>query len=248
MKTSFRQAFFLVFPFTLIAVTFLTGGCDQDKSSDADTNAASGSNSAAESAPAAKSTVGIVDLDEVAQELGLSSQFKQIVTSQQMQLQDQLNNVILSMRSNLESKNKEFGENPTDEQKNELQQLQALANQRIGNMQAQAQQQTGQLQQSLAEQIRAMIKGPLEKVAKQRGLSLVLVKQNNVFYSAEGIDITAAVISAAREDGVSKLNTEGIATDGSSTTKPPAAEPEPTSDDDAPTTDDEQEGPESSDP
>ncbi len=221
MKAKFRQTFLLVLPAALIAATLMSGGCDKDAAIETD---ATDTAAAAPSTASGKGSVAVVNLDKVAQELGLASQFTQIVNSQQRQLQDQLNNVLQSMQSNFDKQRQEFGEEPTDEQQRQLQQLQAVANQRINNMRAEAQQQTAQLQQSLADQVRAMLKGPVQKIAKQRGLSLVLVDQNNAFYTAEGVDITDSVIEIAREDGVSKLSTEAISSDGS--TKPPATEPQ----------------------
>ncbi|MEX1224689.1 MAG: OmpH family outer membrane protein [Pirellulales bacterium] len=223
MKAKFRRTFLLVLPAALIAATLMSGGCDKDAATETEATDTAAAADAAPSAAAGKGSVAVVNLDKVAQELGLASQFTQIVNSQQRQLQDQLNNVLQSMQSNFDKQRQEFGEEPTDEQQRQLAQLQAVANQRINNMRAEALQQTGQLQKSLADQVRAMLKGPVQKIAKQRGLSLVLVDQNNAFYTAEGVDITDSVIEIAREDGVSKLSTEAISSDGS--TKPPVTDP-----------------------
>jgi len=221
MNTTFRRTFLLLLPLTLITSTMLTGGCESEPApgSPAEATGDVGAPPAAASG-SAETQIGVLDIDQAAKELGLADQYRQIVTGQQQQLQDQMNAMQMSFRANLEKRQQALGDEPTDEQRQELQQYQMQGVQKLRNLQSQAQAQSAQLRGSLGQQVQKMIRGPAEKVAQQRGLKIVFLKLNDIFYTAKGVDITDAVVELAKKEGVTKIDTESLALDTKPTPQP----------------------------
>ncbi len=128
-----------------------------------------------------------------------------------------------------DEKRKEFGEFPDDEQKQQLTRFQVDASQRLRQLTNQAQQRLASIQKSLTDQIRTKIKKPIDKIATEKNIHVVLTDiQTLVLYTANVANITRDVLSAARSMDLGRLEFESpIGETSRSNAQPPKAAPAP---------------------
>jgi Skp family chaperone for outer membrane proteins len=164
--------------------------------------------------------LAVVDLDKVAAETGKNIQLKEVFQLQENSVKQQLNKVALSAKAQLEAKSKEFGEEPTEEQKKELVKFSYNANNTLAQLQNQANSKLGQYRQDQIAKFRTEIKPIAQEIAAKRGLSVVIPKNEGLLLAVDpGVDITEDVIKAYRE------KRPAPATATPSTAKAPAESP-----------------------
>ena len=168
--------------------------------------------------------LAVVDLDKVAAETGKDIQMKEIYQVQENNVKQQLAKAQYSANSQFEEKKKEYGDNPTDEQKKDLVQFQYNATNVLGKLQNQAGTKLGQYRQDQVAKFRTEIKPIAQEVAAKRGLSVVIPKNDGLLLAVDpGVDITEAVIKAYREKRPAPTAVPVAATP--SAAKQPAAAP-----------------------
>lgn len=174
--------------------------------------------------PSASSRGGlaVVDLDKVAAETGKNIQMKEVFQLQENSVKQQLAQAQLSANSQLETKAKEFGETPTDDQQKELAQFRYNATNVLGKLQNQAGSKLSQYRQDQIAKFRTEIKPIAQEIAAKRGLSVVIPKNDGLLLAVDpGVDITEDVIKAYRE----KRPAPTAAPAASTASKPAASAP-----------------------
>ena len=178
------------------------------------------------SASSTRGGLAVVDLDKVAAETGKNIQMKEVFQLQENSVKQQLAQAQFSLNSQLDTKNKEFGETPTEEQQKELAQFRNKANTAFGNLQNQAGTKLNQYRQDQIAKFRTEIKPIAQEIALKRGLSVVIPKNDGLLLAVDpGVDITEDIIKAYREKRPAPTAAPAASTTAQSPAKPAAAAP-----------------------
>ena len=176
------------------------------------------------SASSTRGGLAVVDLDKVAAETGKNIQMKEVFQLQENSVKQQLAQAQFSLNSQLDTKNKEFGETPTEEQQKELAQFRYKANTAFGNLQNQAGTKLNQYRQDQIAKFRTEIKPIAQEIALKRGLSVVIPKNDGLLLAVDpGVDITEDVIKAYREKRPAPTAAPAASPTTQSAAKPAAA-------------------------
>lgn len=191
-----RRFVLQAFPLVFVA---LAGGCASEGEGQ----------SGKDNPPAGSVQIAACNLDKVAEELGLRQEMDQLLSDRKALLNSEVRNVQQQLQDALNKKIEEAGDAPTEEQKKQLARLQLESNQRLRQAQTRATQLLAQYRQSLIRQIRTKIKIPIDKVARDKGINLVVTEHPDfLIFSSGAADITPDVISAAREAELGGLEPE----------------------------------------
>ena len=178
------------------------------------------------SASSTRGGLAVVDLDKVAAETGKNIQMKENFELQENSVKQQLAQAQFSLNSQLDTKNKEFGETPTEEQQKELAQFRYKANTAFGNLQNQAGTKLNQYRQDQIAKFRTEIKPIAQEIALKRGLSVVIPKNDGLLLAVDpGVDITEDVIKAYREKRPAPTTAPAAASPTTQSAAKPAAVP-----------------------
>jgi Skp family chaperone for outer membrane proteins len=157
-------------------------------------------------------TVAVMDLQRVAEETGLTRQISNQLSTIRTDLQNQLSEVQLKLNTDLIEKQENFGDKPSAEQRQELNQLFVAAKRQLQQAQQQAEGALAQQRANLADQLYDVLRPYAKSVAKQKGMNVVLLKsQALVFDHSPETDITDEVIAAvldAKATGSLKVKTD----------------------------------------
>lgn len=161
-------------------IVILLAGCNQQSAPPALTQKANGG-------------VAVIDLDAVAAQLGRDTE----ITRQIKIKQDELNGKIAQAKSvfinQIQTKQKEFGDEPTLEQKQQLQAMQVQANMTL----KQAQQQAAQLLQNhrtlLIRAFRDQVTPYAKQIAAQKGMTTIVPKNDMIISVEPSAEISLAV-------------------------------------------------------
>jgi Skp family chaperone for outer membrane proteins len=154
-----------------------------------------------DSLPAAIKAVAIVDLDELSSTMGRNDQMSLAIKEKETMLNVQLETERAALEQEVGNKQAELGDSPTDEQKTELQSLQLESRRKLLMAQQQAQNELLQLRTQLVSDFRAEIQPAIVHVAEERGIVLVLSKNDAMVLAfAPQINITAAVADELAQD------------------------------------------------
>lgn len=158
--------------------------------------------------------VAVVDLDAVAKKLGKDKQILQLVEQRQVSLNEQVVATQNSLIEQLNKKKLEFGEVSEDEA-NELAQLQIKANTILATTKSQAQSNLTNFQLDIVSRFRAEVKPIAMELAEKKGCRVVLSKNDSVVFAFdEAIDLTDEV-TAAIQSKVASANSANSAANGS---------------------------------
>ena len=172
MKTGFSSCL------ALIASIFLISGCDQ--------------------LPGGGSGVAVMDLGVIAEATGQDELIRSEAEAARNALAEQLQQFAQSLDQQLVAEGEKVGADPTPEQLQFLQQLNAQARAQMNEAQTQAQAQAAQIEQTLVAEFRGVISPLAEEIARSKGASAVLAIDAYVFWFDPAIDITDEVIAAWR--------------------------------------------------
>lgn len=142
-------------------------------------------------------TIAVVDLDEVARGLGKQAEWKSDLESQQQRLRGEYQTINQSLTSQLEQMQSQLGEEPTDDQRRQLQAGIVQARQIMRNAELQANALLQQRRDELIADFRDRVQPIVRKVADKQGFDVVIVKGANVMAASEAADITQAVLNDA---------------------------------------------------
>lgn len=185
---------------SLVALTMaMIAGCDQ--------------------APAPQAPVtgrgAVIDLQKVAEGTAWKRKIEDEINQRRTQLTQELSASFETMKKKYEEEKAKYGEKPTEEQQQQLNQLALQAQQLQQRNQQTAAQILQRLQNDLNGEFLARVKPIAEELAKQRGYSVVHVS-NYILYSEPTVDITNDVITELNKSGTG-VSTGGTTTPGTTT-------------------------------
>ncbi len=200
-------------------------GCEIKSNTEHDSDSTRGS---ADQYPTIR--LAVCDIDEIARELGLLGEMDRMLSNQKILFTNKIRKLQSQQQTLFNEKRKEFGEFPDDEQKQQLARFQVDASQQLRQITNQAQQGLAGIQKSLTDQIRTKIKKPIDKVATEKNIHVVLSDiQTLVLYTANVANITLDVLSAARSMELGRLEFESpVGENSRSNTQPLKAAPQGT--------------------
>jgi Skp family chaperone for outer membrane proteins len=140
--------------------------------------------------------VAVIDLDEIARRLGRDAVMQQAMIDQQSSVNDRLTVLQTTLNETFEDRRRQVDpEAATEEQKQELQTLFTELNQELAVKRQQGINEIVSHRQGLITQFREEVKPIALAVAAERGLDVVVTKNDTVVYAyGEGADITEDVI------------------------------------------------------
>jgi Skp family chaperone for outer membrane proteins len=163
--------------------------------------------SPAQAGPAARTVggVAVVDLDAVAKQLGRDVEMNNAVQERMSALNTKLTTLKTSLNRLFEEKRAGFGDNPDPEQQQELQTMQDRLDVQLIESRRKAENELAVYKQQLIDDFREETKPVLTQVAADRGLSIVIPKNNGLLLSidpaAEITDEVAQRMTASRVKG-----------------------------------------------
>lgn len=142
----------------------------------------------------ATGSVAVIDLDAVARQLGRDTQMAESIKERESSLNEQLQVVQASYQKQITDKKDRLGTEPTDQQTLELTQLQRQAGMNLNQVLVQARESLGQHRVQLIARFREEVKPVAREVAAEKGLSVVVTKNDTVVFAYPSeVDITDAV-------------------------------------------------------
>ncbi len=157
----------------------------------------------------AKSSAGIaiIDLDEIARQLGSDKKIVTAIQQRQAALNSKLSELARSYTDTFQ-KQKEAIEAESDEAAVKLASYQKQVNQSFNTAKVQAQQNLSAHRGQLVQQFRDAVRPAARRVASSRGLSVIVTKQDSLLYDfSPDHDITAEVIQALRTSSATQATT-----------------------------------------
>lgn len=168
----------------------------------------------------AKDQVLVVDLDRVLKALGKDKEIAEEIKTYNQGIAQRMVTIAQSFKKQLEEKQKEFGDEPTDEQKQVLQNMVLEANQKWQQLQNQAGQSSRTEQSRLLNKFRELVQRESKAMAQERGANIVIAKSPGMLWNVDGIDLTDEVIK--------RLMASGAAVSAPAPTPTPDPTPAPT--------------------
>lgn len=155
------------------------------------------------SAFAQKGGVAVLDIDEVARQLGVEEKVRVDLLNMQNNLNADLKRTQETMQKQMTSKEEAAGATPTEEQKREIIATNQQLNEEFNRLKAQAQNTLGQERVRMINEFRVRLEPIALKAAQELGLDVVLMKVTPpVFTYANSVDITQATTKMALEAGM----------------------------------------------
>lgn len=152
---------------------------------------------------AQKGGVAILDIDEVARQLGVEEKVRVDLLNMQNSLNADLQRTQTTMQDQMTRVEKTAGENPTEEQKKQIFATNQQLNEEFNRIKGQAQQTLAQERIRMINDFRSRLEPIALQAAEAVGLEVVLMKVTPpVFAYATGVDITQATIKLALEAGM----------------------------------------------
>lgn len=150
-----------------------------------------------ETAATAKGGLAVIDLDVVAKSIGRTQEINESWQVRKNALDQALQKLQLVFRDQINAKKQEAGEQATDEQKKQFAAMERDAATKLVQASRKAQADLDQYRQKMVAQFRAEIRPFAQQVASEKGLGVVIPKNEGFLLAVDpGVDITADVISA----------------------------------------------------
>jgi len=155
------------------------------------------------------STIAVVDMDEIAKELGRLEEIEIELKEFQDQLNSQLGSLQASYQQTIQDEKTAIGDDPSEEQQQKLQDITSKLNNKLLQERNDAQRQYTQYRTTLLSKFRKDLKPIAMEVAKERGMSVVLPKSDAVLLAFDDdIDITNDVLERMRGGGATSTEVE----------------------------------------
>ncbi|HEC28614.1 MAG TPA: OmpH family outer membrane protein [Gammaproteobacteria bacterium] len=153
----------------------------------------------------AANTTGVIDLARISTETGNAEKIDTELKNIKSRLKTELQTLQTKLQNNFQETQKKFGEKPTDEQRGQLAKLLTTAQQQLQQARNSAAIELQNKQIELITKLKTSVHKIAEKIAKKRGMTLILINNNNIILSIdEKIDLTDAVIAGFKNQGISK--------------------------------------------
>lgn len=152
---------------------------------------------------AQKGGVAILDIDEVARQLGVEEKVRVDLLNMQNSLNADLQRTQTTMQNQMTGVEKAAGDEPTEEQKKQIFATNQQLNEEFNRIKGQAQQTLAQERVRMINDFRSRLEPIALKAAETEGLEVVLMKVTPpVFAYTRGVDITQATIKLALDAGM----------------------------------------------
>jgi len=151
-----------------------------------------------EASASAKPQAVIVDAVAVSRALGRDQDLQQQMEDAGQQFQKQIQQQQNKYQAEINAKRESFGDNPTEEQQQQLARMAQKANQNLRRLRSMAQQRMQQVQASLINQFRDELTPVVKQIARENDAQLVLINNGSVLWYDPAIDVTDQVIGALR--------------------------------------------------
>ncbi len=169
----------------------LMAGCNQQNATPALTQKTTGG-------------LAVIDLDAVASQLGRDAD----ITKQLKAKQDELNGKIVQAKNifvnQIKTKQKEFGAEPTLEQKQQLQAMEVQANMTLKQAQSQAVQILQTHRSKLIRAFRDQVTPYAKQVAAQKGMTTIVPKSEMIMSVESSAEISTQVAELMKSQGYNK--------------------------------------------
>jgi Skp family chaperone for outer membrane proteins len=150
-----------------------------------------------------KGGVAILDIDEVARQLGVEEKVRVDLLNMQNNLNADLKRTQETMQKQMTGVEQAAGDNPSEEQKRQIVATNQQLNEEFNRLKAQAQNTLAQERVRMINEFRVRLEPIALKAAQELGLDVVLMKVTPpVFTYANTVDITQATTKMALEAGM----------------------------------------------
>lgn len=147
--------------------------------------------------------VAVLDIDQVARDLGVEERVRVDLLTMQNKLNAELQKTQASLQNQMVGVEKAAGENPTEEQRRQIVATNQQLNSEFNRLKGQAQQSLAQERVRLINEFRIQLEPIAMEAAKAKGLDVVLMKVTPpVFTFANEVDITADTTKLALDAGM----------------------------------------------
>jgi len=154
-------------------------------------------------AMAQKGGVAVLDIDEVARQLGVEEKVRVDLLNMQNNLNADLQRTQTTMQNQMSGVEKAAGEKPSEEQQKQIVATNQQLNEEINRIKGQAQQTLAQERVRMIHDFRVRLQPTALKAAEALGLEVVLMKVTPpVFAYATSVDITQATVKLALDAGM----------------------------------------------
>lgn len=155
------------------------------------------------SAEAENGGVAVLDIDAVAQQLGVEEKVRVDLVGMQNRLNEELQQTQAQLQNQMTGVEQSAGENPTEEQRRQILATNQQLNTEFNRLKAQAQQTLAQERVRLINEFRIQLEPHALKAAQAKGLSVVLMKVTPpVFTYSSEVDITTDTAKLAEDAGM----------------------------------------------
>lgn len=176
------------------ALVLAVSGCNKDSQTPTDAvDVTPTSVSEDKSAVKSSSGVAVIDLDAVAQRVGRLDEINESVKEKESALNEKLALLQASYHNEFKAKRDEYGDEPTDEQNEELLVQQRRINNGVGQAQRKYQQELEFHKNALKRRFHEEVKPLALQVANRRDMNVVVLN-NFIFAAGDAVDITDAVV------------------------------------------------------
>lgn len=143
-------------------------------------------------------TVAIIDLAQVAKELGKADEITKTIQDKQKELEATLKDLRTRLNTEIGDKVKAFGPTPTEEQKKEVVKAQMMAQKRVQDATNAAKRKVTELQNNLMQSFRKEVGPVAMQIAKARGIGVVMIQSPSILAFDKATDISNDVITTMK--------------------------------------------------
>ena len=144
--------------------------------------------------------VAVVDLDEIAKQVGADDEIATAIKLYEANLNSQLQGMRTGYVQQLKERKEQIGENPTEEQSKQLASINRQININLVSAQQQANSHLSSQRGTLIMQFRTKVAPAAEEIARNKGLSIVVPKNEGWLLAVdERVDITNEVAAALKQ-------------------------------------------------
>lgn len=170
--------------------------------------------------------VAVLDIDEVARQLGVEKKVQVDLLDIQNNMNTELKTTQETLQKQMTDVEQSAGQNPTDEKKREIVATNQQLNEEFNRLRNQAQAQLNQERVRMINEFRIRLEPIALKAAQAKGLDVVLMKVTPpIFTSAANVDITQETTRLALEAGMQVKASELEAPAAAPATTTPTAAP-----------------------
>jgi len=177
---------YLATPCTFVVLATLLLGCGTESFFSDASNTTAGSTGG----------VAVIDVDIVARELGRFDEIMEAVSKRELSLNSQLAEIQQSYQEQVKSEKVEIGPNPSGADVSRVTELEQQLTAQLTQAQKEARSELQQYKIGMINQFRDKVRPIAQQVASEKGLNVVVSKNDDVVFSfVPSVDVTAAVVA-----------------------------------------------------